>query len=65
MTDLERQRLDIIEKFLEARLNYLRRASGLSPHEQNEFALLGEWATKLAEAHIEAMKHEQAEEEDD
>jgi hypothetical protein len=26
---------------------------------------LGEWATKLAEAHVEAMKHEQAEEEDD
>jgi hypothetical protein len=65
MTDLERQRLHLIEQFLEGRLNYLRRPSGLSPHEQNEVALLGEWATKLAEAHVEAMKHEQAEEEDD
>jgi hypothetical protein len=65
MTGLERQRLHLIEKVLEARLNYLRRASGLSPHDQNEFALLGEWATKLAEAHVEVMKSEQAEEEDD
>jgi hypothetical protein len=43
--ETKEHRVSLIEDYMKRRLEYLLSASGLSPHEANEFALLREWET--------------------